>query len=179
MRCSLLHPVLEHRQSASSRISLHPHVEDGDRTSARLPLAGAVPTLCAMNRRQILISGASIAGLACAYWLRSYGFAVTIVEIAPATRPGGQAVDLRGAGRTVIERMGMLDDARCIGLDQAGISWVDQQGRTRAAIGSDDFDGEGFISEIEILRGDLVDLLHRRLDDEVEYLFNDSIMRLA
>ncbi len=88
-------------------------------------------------------------------------------------------MDLRGAGRTVIERMGMLDDARCIGLDQAGISWVDQQGRTRAAIGSDDFDGEGFISEIEILRGDLVDLLHRRLDDEVEYLFNDSIMRLA
>ncbi len=132
-----------------------------------------------MQNQRILISGASIAGLACAYWLRRYGFAVTIVEIAPAPRTGGQAVDLRGAGRTVIERMDLLDDARSIGLEQAGISWVDEHGRTRAAISSDAFDGEGFISEIEILRGDLVDLLHRQLDDEVEHLFDDSVTELS
>lgn len=142
-------------------------------------LAGTVRTLGTMNKRHILISGASIAGLACAYWLRNYGFAVTIVEIAPAPRAGGQAVDLRGAGRTVVERMGMLEDARSIGLEQAGISWVDEHGRSRAAISSDDFDGEGFIAEIEILRGDLVDLLNRRIGDEVEYLFNDTITELA
>ena len=140
-------------------------------------LAGTVRTLGTMNKRHILISGASIAGLACAYWLRNYGFAVTIVEIAPAPRAGGQAVDLRGAGRTVVERMGMLEDARSIGLEQAGISWVDEHGRSRAAISSDDFDGEGFISEIEILRGDLVDLLNRRIGDEVEYLSSMTPLR--
>lgn len=132
-----------------------------------------------MKKQQILVSGASIAGLTCAYWLRNYGFGVTIVEIARQPRPGGQAVDLRGAGRTVIERMGLLEDARRIGLDQAGIGWVDEKGRTRAAISSDDFDGEGFISEIELLRGDLVDLLHGELDDEVDYLFNDTITGLT
>ena len=132
-----------------------------------------------MNEQRVLISGASIAGLACAYWLSQNGFSVTIVEIAARPRPGGQAVDLRGAGRTVIDRAGLLDEARAIGLDQAGMSWVDARGRVRAAMPADAFGGEGFISEIEILRGDLVDLLHRRLDDEVEYLFNDSIMRLA
>src|SRR5699024_12686957 len=127
----------------------------------------------------IVGSAASNAVLAGAYWLRNYGFGVTIFEIARQPRPGGHAVDLRGAGQTVIERMGLLEDARRIGLDQAGIGWVDEKGRTRAAISSDDFDGEGFISEIELLRGDLVDLLHGELDDEVDYLFNDTITGLT
>lgn len=103
---------------------------------------------------------------------------VTIVEVASGPRPGGQAVDLRGAGRTVVERMGLLDSARLIGLDQAGISWVDREGRTRAAIRADAFEGEGFISEIEILRGDLVDLLHQQVSAEVEYIFNDTVVGL-
>ena len=39
-----------------------------------------------MKNRDILISGASIAGLALAYWLRQYGFNPTVVEQAPAPR---------------------------------------------------------------------------------------------
>lgn len=132
-----------------------------------------------MNEQRVLISGASIAGLACAYWLRKQGFAVTIVEIAPRPRPGGQAVDLRGAGRTVIDHMGLLDGARAIGLDQAGMSWVNAHGKTRAAMPTNAFGGEGFISEIEILRGDLVDLLYREIDAGVEWIFDDTILRLA
>lgn len=128
-----------------------------------------------MNEQRVLISGASIAGLACAHWLRRNGTAVTIVEIAEGPRRGGQAVDLRGAGRTVIDRMGLLGAARELSLDQAGMSWVDAQGRTRAAIPAEAFDGEGFISEIEILRGDLVELLNEDLQDEVEWIFDDTI----
>ena len=55
-----------------------------------------------MQNRDVLISGASIAGPALAYWLHQHGFTPTIVERAPAPRPGGQTVDLRGAGRTVV-----------------------------------------------------------------------------
>ena len=43
------------------------------------------------NDRNILISGASVAGPALAYWLRRYGFNVTIVERAaraPQRRAG-------------------------------------------------------------------------------------------
>lgn len=104
--------------------------------------------------------------------------AVTIVEIADGPRHGGQAVDLRGTGRTVMDRMGLLDAARALSLDQAGMSWVDAQGRIRAAIPAEAFDGEGFISEIEILRGDLVALLSGDLDDEVEWIFDDTITAL-
>ncbi|HWO61779.1 MAG TPA: FAD-dependent oxidoreductase, partial [Umezawaea sp.] len=41
-----------------------------------------------MAGRSVLISGASIAGPALAYWLRRYGFRVTVVEIAPTVRGG-------------------------------------------------------------------------------------------
>jgi 2-polyprenyl-6-methoxyphenol hydroxylase-like FAD-dependent oxidoreductase len=60
-----------------------------------------------MFTHRVLISGASIAGPALAYWLDRYGFRVTVVEKAPALRPGGQAVDFKGrTQRTVLERLG-------------------------------------------------------------------------
>jgi 2-polyprenyl-6-methoxyphenol hydroxylase-like FAD-dependent oxidoreductase len=52
-----------------------------------------------MKNKRILISGASVAGPALAFWLRRYGFDTTVVERAPAVRPGGYAVDFRGAFR--------------------------------------------------------------------------------
>ena len=70
-----------------------------------------------MENNDILISGASIAGPALAYWLRKRGFNPTVVERAPAPRPGGQTVDLRGAGRTVVQRMGLMDRVRELCLE--------------------------------------------------------------
>ena len=49
-----------------------------------------------MDNRRILISGASVAGPALAYWLRRHGFRPTVVERAPQLRGGGYAVDFRG-----------------------------------------------------------------------------------
>ncbi|MEV7086755.1 FAD-dependent monooxygenase [Streptomyces sp. NPDC093085] len=126
----------------------------------------------------ILISGAGIAGPALAYWLRRYGFAVTVVERAPAPRPGGQTVDLRGAGRTVVERMGLLDRARAESVDQRGLALVDSAGRTTARMPADSFGGEGIVSEIEILRGDLARLLYEATLPDTEYLFDDTITRI-
>jgi len=48
-----------------------------------------------MKNRTILISSASIAGPALAYWLRRYGFNPTVVERAPAPRKGGYTVLMR------------------------------------------------------------------------------------
>ncbi|MBZ4324458.1 FAD-dependent monooxygenase [Streptomyces huiliensis] len=133
-----------------------------------------------MQNTDILISGGGIAGPALAYWLRRAGFSVTVVERAPAPRPGGQAVDLRGAGRTVVERMGLLAEARALSLDQRGFACVDASGRIRARMTADSFGGEGIISEIEILRGDLARLLYEATGPghETEYLFDDTITEL-
>ncbi|MDX3534584.1 FAD-dependent monooxygenase [Streptomyces sp. MB09-01] len=128
-----------------------------------------------MPNNEILICGAGIAGPALAYWLRRGGFAVTIVERAPAPRPGGQTVDLRGAGRTVIERMGLMDRARAESVDQRGFALVDTAGRTTARLPADSFGGEGIVSEIEILRGDLARLLYEATLPDTEYLFDDTV----
>jgi 2-polyprenyl-6-methoxyphenol hydroxylase-like FAD-dependent oxidoreductase len=131
-----------------------------------------------MENKDILISGASIAGPALAYWLRANGFNPTVVERAPAPRPGGQTVDLRGAGRTVIQRMGLMDRARELSLDQRGIAWVNSHGRVTARMPSSLHGGEGIISEIEILRGDLGQLLYEASQPGTEYLFDDTITGL-
>jgi 2-polyprenyl-6-methoxyphenol hydroxylase-like FAD-dependent oxidoreductase len=57
---------------------------------------------------------------------------VVVVELADGIRPGGQTVDLRGAGRAVVERMGLLDQMRARSLDQRGIAWVKADGKRRA-----------------------------------------------
>ena len=49
-----------------------------------------------LKNTRVLISGASIAGPALAFWLNTYGFEVTLVERANEVRPGGQAVDFKG-----------------------------------------------------------------------------------
>ncbi|MFC8506804.1 FAD-dependent monooxygenase [Streptomyces sp. NPDC057411] len=128
---------------------------------------------------EILICGAGIAGPALAYWLRRRGFAVTVVERAPAPRPGGQTVDLRGAGRTVIERMGLMDRVRAQAVDQKGLALVDASGRITARLPADSFGGEGIVSEIEILRGDLARILYEHTLPEVEYLFDDTLTGIA
>jgi 2-polyprenyl-6-methoxyphenol hydroxylase-like FAD-dependent oxidoreductase len=58
----------------------------------------------------VLVSGASVAGPALAYWLRRYGYEVTVVERTPELRKGlgGHAVDLFGPSVDVAEWMGIL-----------------------------------------------------------------------
>ncbi|MFG2137998.1 FAD-dependent monooxygenase [Streptomyces sp. NPDC048650] len=131
-----------------------------------------------MGNTDILISGAGIAGPALAYWLRRAGHTVTVVERAPAPRPGGQTVDLRGAGRTVITRMGLMDRARRAAVDQRGLAIVRASGRIAARMPADGFGGEGIVSEIEILRGDLGRLLYDATVPDTEYLFDDTVTGL-
>ena len=128
-----------------------------------------------MAQNTVLISGAGIAGPAAAYWLRRAGFEPTVVERAPAPRPGGQAVDLRGAGRTVVERMGLLDRVVEVALEQQGFACVDARGRITARMPATAFGGEGIVSEIEVLRGDLCDVLYGASLADADYLFDDTI----
>ncbi len=126
----------------------------------------------------VLISGAGIAGPVLAAWLRRYGYTPTLVERAPAPRPGGQAVDLRGAGRTVVERLGLLDEVRAHRVHERGLAYVDGAGRRVATMPADAFGGEGIVAEIEILRGDLSRILVEATAD-CEYLFGDRVTGLV
>jgi len=128
---------------------------------------------------RILISGAGIAGPALAYWLRQYGNDVTVVEKAPAPRTGGQAIDIRGTAREVAERMGILPEIRANHTGVRGMAYVDSAGRRVVKVPADLLgDSGGIIADIEILRGDLVRILHRAAEN-VEYGYGDHITALA
>jgi 2-polyprenyl-6-methoxyphenol hydroxylase-like FAD-dependent oxidoreductase len=59
----------------------------------------------------VLVSGASIAGLATAYWLARQGYSVTVVERYDGPRPSGQAIDVRGPALSILARMNLLEAA--------------------------------------------------------------------
>ncbi|HET6583910.1 MAG TPA: FAD-dependent monooxygenase [Nannocystaceae bacterium] len=131
-----------------------------------------------MQNPDILVSGASIAGPVLAAWLRRHGFAPTIVERSAGIRPGGQAVDIRGAARDVVERMGIMQEVRAATCEGRGLIYVDADDRVQTRMPAELFGGDGIVAELEILRGDLASVLYDAIRDDVEVLFDDSIARL-
>src|SRR3954468_13857243 len=107
----------------------------------------------ATGAMRVLVSGASITGPAVAWWLRRYGFAVTVAERAPVLRPGGHAVALRGGDRDVGERRGALPRVRRGAVDERSGAMSDRKGRKTATMPAALFGGEGIVAEIEIMRG--------------------------
>ena len=132
-----------------------------------------------MSDVTVLVSGASIAGPTLAHWLSRYGAAVTVVEQASGLRPGGQAVDARGVTKEVIRRMGLDAAVRAARTETAGAYTVDVDGNILETRSAEDDGGDGYIAEIEILRGDLAQILYDDTRDQVEYVFGDRIAALA
>ncbi|MDA3628280.1 FAD-dependent monooxygenase [Saccharopolyspora sp. WRP15-2] len=122
--------------------------------------------------KTILISGASIAGPALAFWLHEHGFHPTVVERSPAIRDGGYAIDVRGAAVTVAERMGILTELREARTGMQGMTIVDGDGRDLASVRMDELVSGP--DDVELMRGALSRILHERTDG-VEYVFGDSI----
>src|SRR5215813_14296516 len=84
---------------------------------------------------KVLISGASIAGPALALWLGRNGFDVTVVEKAPALRPGGQAVDFKGrTHRMVLERLGVWSDVLSAQTPKTDVRLVDAHDHVKAVM---------------------------------------------
>jgi 2-polyprenyl-6-methoxyphenol hydroxylase-like FAD-dependent oxidoreductase len=124
---------------------------------------------------RVLISGASIAGPALAFWLHRYGFEVTVVEKARTVRPGGQAVDFKGPiHRTVLQRMGILEAVEQASVVEGDGLIVDSHGRKIGTVPGA-FSG----GEINIPRGDLARMLTERTLADCEYRFDDSIVSLT
>lgn len=108
----------------------------------------------------VLISGAGVAGPALAYWLRHHGFTPTVVERAPRVRAGAGVVGLRGEALDVLDRMALLEQVEALNTHLGGAARADGGG------------------DLQILRGELIGLLHEATRWQVEYVFGDSIATL-
>jgi 2-polyprenyl-6-methoxyphenol hydroxylase-like FAD-dependent oxidoreductase len=134
-----------------------------------------------MASRRVLITGAGIAGPALAYWLDRFGMEPTVLERAPELRLGGQNVDVRGAGRVVIARTGLEEAVRAAGTGELGLAFVDGSGAVQAEFpltSGDGAAGDGPTAELEILRGDLGQILFEHTADRVPYRFGDQVVAL-
>ncbi|MDH6220437.1 FAD-dependent monooxygenase [Streptomyces pseudovenezuelae] len=126
-------------------------------------------------RRKVLISGASIAGPALAFWLNRHGYAVTVVEKAASLRSGGYPIDVRGAALEVVRRMGILPRLQDLHVDLRRITFLDGDGGKVASVDPNAVAGSVAGQDIEVPRGELTDALYAAVRDDVEFVFNDSI----
>jgi 2-polyprenyl-6-methoxyphenol hydroxylase-like FAD-dependent oxidoreductase len=124
-----------------------------------------------MEQGNVLISGASVAGPALAWWLARRGFRPVIVERSGQLRGGGYAVDFRGdVHLRVLQRMGLLEQVRARQTNLRTLSYVDGDGRPVASVPPVFFAGD-----VEILRGDLAAVLYQATRNDTEYIFGDSV----
>lgn len=131
-----------------------------------------------MKNKNILISGAGVAGLVLAYWLKRFGFNPTLIEKHSALRTGGYKIDIRGAALEVVKRMGIYPAIvenrtkilRAISVDREGHQVTEM---------SADLSGarlEGI--DLEIMRSHLC-LIMKEAIGEIECLFGDSIAQIS
>ena len=131
-----------------------------------------------MQNKNILISGAGIAGPTLAYWLQKYGFNPTIVEVASKPRMGGYLIDFWGAGLDVAEKMNLMPTLNQEGFQIESITFLDANG---------DYDGKLNISQVtkaldgrvlSLLRSDLAKEIYEITKNNTEYIFGDSIKEI-
>ncbi|WP_297593102.1 FAD-binding protein [Mycobacterium sp.] len=128
---------------------------------------------------EVLVSGASVAGTAAAFWLGRHGHSVTVVERHRGPRPGGQAIDVRGPALTVLDRMGLLGAAQKRKTQIRGSSVVDRDGNEVSRDTESTPTGGPIDSpDIELLRDDLVELLYGASQWTADYIFDDTITAL-
>jgi 2-polyprenyl-6-methoxyphenol hydroxylase-like FAD-dependent oxidoreductase len=134
-----------------------------------------------ITNKNILISGASIAGPTLAYWLKRYGFNPTVIERAPQLREGGYPVDVRYEAVQVAKLMGIWPRLQQEQTTLGEISFVNERhqriGRVNLQAVRKSLEGLD-VDVVEIMRGDLARTLYELTKDEVEYCFGDSIQAL-
>ena len=127
---------------------------------------------------QVLISGASMAGLSAAHWFARTGHDVTVVERGAGLRRGGAPIDVRGEALCVAARMEILNDIveqRVELVEPAPIH--DGTGDQVATLDLSWFANE-WDDDVEISRDRLNDILLASVDDSAEFKFETTIEEL-
>jgi 2-polyprenyl-6-methoxyphenol hydroxylase-like FAD-dependent oxidoreductase len=126
---------------------------------------------------KIVVSGAGIAGLACALELGRRGHDVTVVECTQHLRLTGTPIDIRGDAIEAVDRMGLLAkiQERRVRMSEF-TQFIDSDGEPVAPIPLAEIsDSE---DDIELLREDLVRILADALPDTAVIRFGESIEAL-
>ena len=144
----------------------------------------------------ILIVGCSVAGPTLASFLllsplpASEKPRITILERAHTIRMQGQNIDVRGAGVTIIRKLGLENVIRASTTGEEGVQMVDGKNRVWGQFAADKSGRtQTPTSDIEILRGRLAEIcftrsklvseeVQREGGEGIEYVFGDTLSEL-
>jgi 2-polyprenyl-6-methoxyphenol hydroxylase-like FAD-dependent oxidoreductase len=154
------------------------HLRQGDRSSKkhnkRQKFIGDDKLI---HNKNILISGAGIAGLTLAYWLQKRGFSPTIIEKRPDLNDRGYMIDFYGSGFDVADKMGLVEalQEKSDQYKMENISFVDNQGKARATLSIEQFKQVMNHRYFPLMRGDLGSTLYDSVKDNIPVRFGTSI----
>jgi 2-polyprenyl-6-methoxyphenol hydroxylase-like FAD-dependent oxidoreductase len=128
---------------------------------------------------RVLISGASVAGPVLAYWLQAFGFCPTVVERTAHLRAGGgaHAVDLFGPVLDVMDWMALEDQIGQARTTTEVMTLV-RPGRRPVEAPMEMLSAGVSDRHLEIMRGDLAQIVFEATRGQVEYIFGDSVVAL-
>lgn len=131
-----------------------------------------------MENKNILISGAGIAGTTLAFWLKKFGFNPTIIEISPKLREGGYAIDFMGAGYDVAEKMGIISLLEKADINVSKVGFVDTNNNEKGSMNYAKIKKLMNNRALTLLRSDLAKVIYENLNNEVEIIFGDAIEKI-
>ena len=139
------------------------------------------PGIAAEIKRQplnVLVSGASFAGLTTAFWMNRLGYTVTVVEIGKGLKTGGTPVDIREGTVDIVKRMGLLERIQSSCLKARPVEFLDVNGVRIETMPAQAGDAQDSNREYEIERDTLLHMLFEEVKNDVEFIFDDSIARV-
>ena len=131
----------------------------------------------AAPNKNVLISGASFAGLATAYWMNRLGYDVTVVEIREGLNRGGTPVNIGDDAAGIVKRMGLFEQIQANRLPMKSGELVNADD---TAAGPLQFPQDTGVPEIdwEIERDTLLDLMFDAVKNDATFVFANSIEAL-
>jgi 2-polyprenyl-6-methoxyphenol hydroxylase-like FAD-dependent oxidoreductase len=130
------------------------------------------------NTKEVLISGASFAGLTTAFWMIKMGYNVTVVETSAFLKKGGTPVDIKDQTVDIVKRMGLFEQIKAnrLGLERWEFKDADDV-TVRTMLLKEP--GEEFPDdEFEIERDVLLQMLFDLVKNDVDFIFSNSITAL-
>lgn len=127
------------------------------------------------RRKQAIIVGAGIAGLAAALRLRQVGWEPIVLERSSGRRRGGYALHLLGLGYEAAREMGLLPALRERHFGPLELTYLDAAGRRKMVVPRDAVGAMLGLRNLNLLRQDIEEVLFETVRGDVEVRFSSAV----
>lgn len=131
-----------------------------------------------LKTKNVLISGASFAGLSTAYWMNKLGYKVTVIDISNGLKKGGTPVNVMGQTIDTIKDMGLFDQILKNRITMESMEFKNADNITERTVDIQDDHRKKNEEEYEVERDFLLHLVFDSVKDNTEFIFGESILSI-